>query len=155
MPNEMNFSALPPESNTLEYKRQIPDDHIKFLKTAVAFANGNGGKIIFGVDDENLEVVGLNDENPFRTVDSISNMIYDSCTPPIMSEISLQTMNEKTVIVAQIYPGEHTPYYIKSLGLDKGCFIRTSAITRLADNETVRTLMFEGSKTGFDSAIRI
>ena len=154
MPKEINFSPVPPESNVLEYKRQIPDEHIKFLKTAVAFANGNGGKIIFGIDDETLEVVGLNDENPFRTVDSISNMIYDSCTPPIISEISLQTVHEKTVIVAQIYPGEHTPYYIKSLGLDKGCFIRAAATTRLADNETVRALMFEGSKTGFDSAVQ-
>ena len=97
MSNTIDFSPVPPESNVLEYKRQIPNEHIKFLKTAVAFANGNGGKIIFGIDDETLEVVGLNDENPFKTVDSISNMIYDSCSPPIMSEISLHSDRFKSL----------------------------------------------------------
>ena len=154
MSDQTEFSPVPPESNALEYKRQIPDEHIKFLKTAVAFANGNGGRIIFGIDDETHEVVGLEEENPFRTADSISNMIYDSCTPPIMCEVTLKTIQEKTVIVAQIYPGEHTPYYIKSLGLENGCFVRVSATTRLCDRETIKNLMMEGSDTGFDRTIQ-
>lgn len=153
MSGKTEFSPVPPESNTLEYKRQIPDEHIKFLKTAVAFANGNGGRIIFGIDDETHKVLGLDEENPFRTADSISNMIYDSCTPPIMCEVTLQTIQEKTVIVAHIYPGEHTPYYIKSLGLENGCFVRVSSTTRLCDRETIKNLMMEGADTGFDRMI--
>ena len=154
MSNETNFSPIPSESNTLEYKLQIPTEHIKFLKTAVAFANGNGGRIIFGIDDVTHNVVGLDEDNPFKTADSISNMIYDSCTPPIMCEVTLQTIQDKTVIVAQIYPGEHTPYYIQSLGLENGCFVRVSATTRLADRETIKNLMLEGSNTGFDRTIQ-
>ena len=142
------------ESSTLEYKRQIPDDHIKFLKTVVAFANGRGGQIIFGIDDETHEVVGIESDNLFKTADSISNMIYDNCIPQIMCEVSLQTLQNKTVIVAQVYPGEHTPYFIKSLGLEQGCFVRVSATTRLADRETVKALMFEGSNIGFDRIIQ-
>lgn len=37
------------ETDSLEFKRDMPDDHLKFLKTAVAFANCNGGRIVFGV----------------------------------------------------------------------------------------------------------
>ena len=37
------------ETDVLEFKRDIPDDHLKFLKTAVAFANCNGGRIVFGI----------------------------------------------------------------------------------------------------------
>ncbi len=40
------------ETDVLEFKRDMPDDHLKFLKTAVAFANSNGGRIIFGVEDD-------------------------------------------------------------------------------------------------------
>ncbi len=148
------FSKIEPESNTLEYKRQIPDDHIKFLKTVVAFANGHGGRIIFGIDDETHDVVGIESDNLFKTADSVSNMIYDNCMPQIMCDVSLQTLQNKTVIVAQIYPGEHTPYYIKSLGLENGCFVRLSATTRLADRDTIRALMFEGSNTGFDRTVQ-
>jgi ATP-dependent DNA helicase RecG len=37
------------ESDTLEYKLDITDDKDKFVKTAIAFANSRGGKLVFGV----------------------------------------------------------------------------------------------------------
>ena len=73
-------NILSGESSTLEYKKQIPEDHTKFLKTVVAFANGNGGRIIFGIDDITHEVLGMDEENIFKTIDSISDMIYNNCT---------------------------------------------------------------------------
>ena len=49
------------ESTILEFKRECPEDNKKFLKTVSAFANGNGGTIIFGVDDDS-NIVGLDPE---------------------------------------------------------------------------------------------
>ena len=43
----------------------------------VAFANGKGGKIVFGVDDKTLEIVGMNTENIYKTMDAITNAISD------------------------------------------------------------------------------
>ena len=31
----------------------------KYLKTVVAFANGNGGSLVFGIDDNSREIVGI------------------------------------------------------------------------------------------------
>lgn len=56
-----NPNILSGESSTLEYKKQIPEDHTKFLKTVVAFANGNGGRIIFGIDDATHEIIGMDE----------------------------------------------------------------------------------------------
>ncbi len=39
------------EHETVEYKTDIPDEKEKYLKTAVAFANAAGGRIVFGVAD--------------------------------------------------------------------------------------------------------
>lgn len=39
------------ESKDLEFKVQRPKDSSKYMKTVVAFANGEGGRIVFGVDD--------------------------------------------------------------------------------------------------------
>ena len=47
------------ENNCLEYKINIPIDAKKYLKTICGFANSMGGKIIFGVDDKTLDVVGF------------------------------------------------------------------------------------------------
>lgn len=38
-------------------RSQGKDRNVK--ETVVAFANGNGGKIIFGIDDKTLEIVGM------------------------------------------------------------------------------------------------
>ena len=46
------------ESKNVEFKVQRPDKSIKYMKTVVAFANGKGGRIVFGIDDKTREVVG-------------------------------------------------------------------------------------------------
>ena len=37
------------ESKNVEYKENLPEKSIKYMKSVVAFANGTGGKIIFGI----------------------------------------------------------------------------------------------------------
>ena len=62
------------ESNRLEFKKELTDDHKKYLKTVVAFSNGSGGKILFGVADDR-SIVGIADDVLFSTVDSITRSI--------------------------------------------------------------------------------
>ena len=45
------------EGKNIEFKRQIPKNHEKFLKDIIAFSNSSGGKIILGIEDETNEVV--------------------------------------------------------------------------------------------------
>ena len=47
------------ESKNVEFKVQRPDKSTKYMKTVVAFANGKGGQIVFGIDDKTREVVGI------------------------------------------------------------------------------------------------
>ena len=56
------------ESQYLELKRDIPDKSEKYMKTVVAFANGSGGKIVFGIEDRTHEVVGIDQETIFRVM---------------------------------------------------------------------------------------
>ena len=39
------------ESKNVEFKENLPEKSIKYMKSVVAFANGTGGKIIFGIAD--------------------------------------------------------------------------------------------------------
>ena len=114
MKENMLFSG---ESKNIEYKVTVPDKSEKYMKTVVAFANGKGGKIVFGVDDKTLEIVGMNTENIYKTMDAITNAISDACEPAIRPDVALQTVKDKTVIVVEILPGAQRPYYIKSQGM--------------------------------------
>lgn len=104
------------ESKNVEFKVQRPDKSMKYMKTVVAFANGKGGRIIFGIDDKTREVVGIPDDKVFREIDAITNAISDSCEPTIIPDVYLQNINDKPVIVAEIRTGRRKPYYIKAEG---------------------------------------
>ena len=138
------------ESKSVEFKESLPEKSIKYMKSVVAFANGNGGKLIFGIQDNTCKVTGIPDDDIFKTIDAITNAISDSCEPSIIPEISLQTMEAKTIIIVEVSPGRQRPYYIKSQGMENGTYIRVSGTTRAADSYMVKELLFEGSNRYFD-----
>ena len=57
------------------------------MKIVVAFANGRGGRIVFGIDDKTFEIVGMDVDNIYKTMDAYmlrelmpegKNRYYDS-----------------------------------------------------------------------------
>ena len=128
------------ESEKIEFKENAKTN--TYIKTVVAFANGNGGKIVFGVKD-NKEIVGV--ENEFEVMDGIINAISDSCYPMIVPDISLHTLENKTIILVEIEGGKKKPYYLKSKGMQKGTYIRSGATTRIIEEDYVlKELVLEG-----------
>lgn len=73
---------------------------------------------------------GIDESVVFDTMDAITNAIADSCEPAIIPDISLKTIDGKTVIVVDIAPARQRPYYIKSLGIKEGTYIRVAGTTR-------------------------
>ena len=47
------------------------------MKTIVAFANTQGGKLIVGVDDKTHQIVGVENDVLFQLMDGIANAVYD------------------------------------------------------------------------------
>ena len=143
------------ENKNIEYKRELPDKSDKYMKTVVAFANSGGGSLVFGVEDQTLQVAGIPEEQVFHTMDRIANAISDSCTPLIVPDISLQTVGDKTVIIVQIYPGGQRPYFIKSLGKEQGTYVRISGTSRPADTMLIKELEFEGTNRYYDQTYAV
>lgn len=141
------------ENKEVEFKRELPERSDKYMKTIVAFANSYGGKLIIGVEDKTREIFGVDEKTAFQIMDSIANAISDSCTPAIIPDITLQTVENKKVIVVEIAASTQRPYYIKSLGREKGVYIRSAGTTRHADETRIKELMFEGANKSFDQAV--
>ena len=141
------------ESKNIEYKVAVPEKSEKYMKTVVAFANGRGGKIVFGIDDKTLDIVGMDEDNIYKTMDAITNAISDACEPVIRPDVALQTVKDKTVIVVEILPGAQRPYYIKSLGMVDGTYVRVSGTTRHVEGYMLKELILEGQNRYYDSEI--
>ena len=141
------------ESKNLEYKVSVPRNSEKYMKTVVAYANGQGGRIIFGIDDQTREVTGMDSDTIFQTIDAITNAISDSCEPKIFPDVTLQTIEDKTVIVVEITPGKMRPYYLKSQGITDGTYVRVSGTTRRVADYMLKELILEGQNRYYDCEI--
>ena len=89
------------ESKNIEYKVVVPDKSEKYMKTVVAFANTQGGRLVIGIDDKTHQVVGVDNDSLFQAMDALTNAISDSCEPQIIPDIGPQTVDGKTVIVSR------------------------------------------------------
>jgi len=146
----MTDKLLLGESVNIEYKEAVPEKSIKYMKTVVAFANGKGGTLVFGIEDGTMKVVGIDKEELFTTMDAITNAIMDSCEPMIVPNIYVRNIEDKYVLFVEIEAGKQTPYYIKSLGIEKGSFIRVGGTTRLAELYYVKDLILRGTNKFYD-----
>ncbi len=137
------------ETNRLEFKGDLPKERMKFIKTVVAFSNGSGGRILFGVRDDH-EIVGIPDDSLYRIKDAITDSIYKSCHPVIVPEIYTVTLKDRNVLVVDVQAGDECPYFIKSEGLDRGVYMRISGTSVPADSTTIKILQMRGKKLAFD-----
>ena len=138
------------ETRTVEFKKELPQDSSKWIKTIVAFANGAGGKLLIGVSNKR-EIIGIpQDTDIFALRDKISDTISQMCEPQIMFDIYQEAVNDKVLVVVEVFPGNDTPYFIKSLGKENGTFIRLNATTRNADSTTLDELELRKKRRYYD-----
>jgi predicted HTH transcriptional regulator len=107
------FSDIPfwlqPESRRLEFKEAWPGGD-KIARTAIAFSNGAGGRIVFGVRNEPREIVGLSDRPLFDLEERMSNHIYDTCTPAIVPEVFIQVERTRRKVTFDEESQYHVPW---------------------------------------------
>ena len=146
----LSDEILAGETAELEFKEARPKDALKYVKTAVAFANGRGGRLIFGVENETRRIVGVDPETVFREVDAIVDTISNDCEPAITLTTKIANVENRPLIVVEVAPGRHTPYYVRKLGMKDGTYVRVGATTRLAEPAVLKTLLIEGENKSFD-----
>ena len=117
----------------------------------IAFSNSTGGQVILGIEDEICTVYGIGEQSPFKLSDAISNMISDACIPQIEPDISIQTVEEKTILVIDIAPGKFRPYYLVKKGKEISTFIRINGTSRPADMRKLKELELEGQNISYDT----
>ena len=139
------------EGKYVEFKEEIPKKHEKFLKDIIAFANTSGGKVVIGIEDETGEVKGLGEQNPFKLSDAISNMISDACTPQIFTDITAKTLEGKTILEVEVFPGTNRPYYLKSAGKEASAYVRINGTSRPCGEFILKELELEGARMSYDT----
>ena len=115
------------EGQSVEFEKQIPtaDD---IAREMVAFANSDGGRIIYGIDDKNKHLLGVEIDNNFKGF--VEEIAKKMCQPHIIPDIEIIDKNDKKIVVIHVPEGDEKPYKT-----DEICYIRDGAISRPAREE--------------------
>ena len=136
------------EATEYEFKSELEVKKPKsWLKTVSAFANGLGGSIYFGVED-NGSVIGLSDVK--QTADTISNFIKTKIEPGIT--FILEPIQEGTfsVLRLNVDSGAAPPYFYSSDG-NKIAYVRLGNESVQAPSNMMTELILKGSRRSFDA----
>ena len=144
----MNLNNLISECTAYDFKVMLEEKKPKsWLKSVSAFANGLGGSLFFGIDNDGI-VKGLNDVQ--HVCEAISSRIRDYMDPLPEVEMIPHDIDGLHVMQLKVNAGHYTPYYYVGDG-QRIAFVRIGDESLPATAEQMVRLVLKGSNKTFDS----
>ncbi len=130
------------------YKGRTQAEKDQLLETIVAFANGDGGAIILGVDD-NCVPRGFRDP---RFADTLTNMVHSRCSPRPKYEVDEIELDGLPITILRVAGRSPNEQY--ALDGDK-VYVRVGSSDRLARREDFAALFRPVEPSGLRTAYPI
>ena len=144
----MELNTLIAECTAYDFKVMLEEKKPKsWLKSVSAFANGLGGSLFFGIDNDGI-VKGLDDVQ--HVCEGISSKIRDYMDPLPEVEMIPHDIDGLHVLQIKVNAGHYTPYYYVGDG-QRIAFVRVGDESMPATAEQMVRLVLKGSNKTYDS----
>lgn len=129
------------ENSTVEFKQEKIHSE-SLVQEIVAFANTEGGIIIFGIEDNSNNVIGLSKEQADEIDKQLANLTIDLIKPYLQIITSTTMVENKLMLVVKVPKGDNKPYNTKG-----AIFVRQASTKRLLTDkdEILRLYQVSGS----------
>lgn len=145
---QIDISQLIGEATEYDKKQALEERRPKsWCKSVSAFANGIGGKLVWGIADDDT-LVGLADAK--GDADKISEAIKAHIDPTPDFNLSFAKCEDKEFVVLDVMPGKQTPYYYIGDG-QMQAFVRVGNESVVASTSKHKELVLKGANMSFDS----
>ncbi len=117
------------ESETVEFKRELPKQVRDLAKEIAAFASSSGGRLLLGVADDG-SIPGVENAHDPAVRDDLGRRIVGVCQiidPPVRPQIGWTSANGLGVLVITVEKGSEPLYYV-----DSRAYIRHGTVYRPA-----------------------
>ena len=118
-----------------------------WLKSVSAFANGVGGSLFFGIDNDR-NVIGL--VNAQSDAEAISRLIKERVTPLPDFILTPERKYGKELLKLTVFAGRSTPYYYKADGIMEA-YVRVGNESVSAPVYVLNQLILKGMNRTFDA----
>ncbi|MDD6622089.1 MAG: ATP-binding protein [Bacteroidales bacterium] len=145
---QFDISQLIGEATEYDNKQALEERRPKsWCKSVSAFANGIGGKLVWGIADDDT-LVGLADAK--GDAEKISEAIKAHIDPTPDFNLSFAKCEDKEFVVLDVMPGKQTPYYYIGDG-QMQAFVRVGNESVVASTSKHKELVLKGPNMSFDS----
>lgn len=136
------------ETNYYDKKEKLEINKPKsWLKSVSAFANGNGGKLIFGIDKFD-QVIGIDDYQ--KTSENISEIIRAKMDPCPNFDMEIKEINGRIILILSIFQGKNTPYFVVDGGT-RTAYKRVGNQSVPASRIDLFNMSLKGQQVSYDS----
>ena len=137
------------EASHVDYKEHLEEKKPRsWLKSVSAFANTEGGHLIFGVKNEPREVVGL--ENPQAVVSRLTELIKVRIDPTPRYRVREVEIEGKSCVDLEVQDGPAYPYYYAFDG-SHTAYVRHGDQSEEATSRELNELILQGMNQTFDA----
>lgn len=144
----MDITKYIGETTEYDKKQEVERRKVKsWLKSVSAFANGDGGCLLFGIADDDT-VVGL--ANAKGDSEFISQKIKERIDPVPQVVMKIELVEDKEILALHVMPGDDTPYYYIGDGALE-TFVRIGNESVIAGATEHKRLVLQGRNTSFDA----
>lgn len=145
--SKLDVRALIGETTEYDKKQALEEKKPKsWCKSVSAFANGIGGRLIWGITDDDV-IIGL--QSPEHDAEVISEQIKNRLNPIPNFNLKFENIDDKILIILDVYSGDQTPYYYEGDG-QLIAFHRVGNESVPADPIKLQELVLKGSVSSFD-----
>ncbi len=130
------------EGTGLEFKSEIPSPS-ELSEEIIAFANTEGGRILFGVGDDG-SIVGVHFAGDIE--EHLMNICRNNCLPALNPAFEIIEVNGKTIAVLQIPKGADRPYRTTR----EHYYVRVGTTKRRATKEELGRLFQDAGIVHYD-----
>lgn len=124
-------------------------------ETLSSFSNTpGGGTLILGLDEAaDFAAVGLGD--PGKLMADLASMCREDVVPPLQPTIEILEVGGRAVVLADIVelPKAQKPCYVKSLGMERGSYLRVGESDRRLTSEEVHQIVADRGQPQFDHEV--
>lgn len=128
------------ETSRVEFKSDR-EKNIDFAKEIAAFANGSGGYLLVGIEDDGT-VSGV--RHPLKFEEKIYNVCSDSIRPVVTPELWKYKIDEKEVFCFYVSQGFSKPYAILQKGRERYYTRRGTRVQEASRDELLRLFQTSG-----------
>lgn len=144
----LNLKDYLGETNLYDKKEKLEINKPKsWLKSVSAFANGRGGKLIFGVKEDNT-ILGLSDYQ--EVSENISEFIKTKMDPNPEFDMEIKEIDGKVILILSVFAGKNTPYFVVDGGT-RTAYKRVGNQSVPANRIDLFNLSLKGEHVSYDS----